>query len=93
MKLTKRAKQKWFKEHVNSFELYYYDAIHNHRLAEYNYFDGLYKEQDSYCLYCFELKQMARELQKLPAWEIFFKYKKLRFQDHRKKDIFKFYYD
>ena len=32
MKLTKRAKQKWFKEHVNSFELWYYDCLHNYRL-------------------------------------------------------------
>ena len=93
MKITKRAKKKWFKENVNSFELYYYDAIFNHRLAEYNYFDGLYKEQDPYCLYCSELKKTARELEKLSACEIFFKYKKLQFTKPNKMHSFQFYWD
>lgn len=37
MKLTKRAKQKWFKENVNQFELYY-DCFKNVRLAQYDAF-------------------------------------------------------
>lgn len=93
MKISKRAKQKWFKENVNSFELYYYDCLYNYRLAEYNYFDGLHKDQNKYHLYSTELKKMARDLQKLSACEIFFKYKKLRFQNPTKKEIFKFYYE
>ena len=40
MRLTKRAKQKWFKENVNQFELYYYDCFKNVRLVQYDYFEG-----------------------------------------------------
>lgn len=92
MKISKRAKEKWFKENVNSFELYYYDCLHNYTLAQYNDFDGLYKEQYKYHLDYPQLKKIVRELQKLSAWEIFFKYKNLRFQKHGKKDTFRFYY-
>ncbi len=93
MKITARAKKRWFKKHVNSFELYYYDAAFNYRLAEYNYFYGLYKDQDKYHLYCSKLIKMARELEQLSACEIFFKYKKLRFYNLNEKYRFRFYWD
>ena len=93
MKLTKTAKQKWFKENVNSFELYYYDCLYNYRLAEYNYFDGLYKEQGKLHLYRTELKKMARELDKLSDWEIFWNYKRLRFRNHQETHVFVFSWD
>lgn len=93
MKVTKRAKQKWFKEHVNYFDLYYYDRLYNYSLARYNYFDGLYKEQDRYILYFSDLRKMARELDKLSDWEIFWKYKKLRFRNYQETHLFVFSWD
>ena len=94
MRLTKRAKQKWFKENVNQFELYYYDCFKNVRLAQYDYFKGLFKTQDRDELYCSELRKMARKLDKLSAYDIFWAYKKLRFtKDINKKGVFRFNWD
>lgn len=91
MRLTKRAKQKWFNENVNQFELYYYDCIRNVRLAQYDYFKGLFKTQDRDELYCSELIKMARKLNRLSACDIFWAYKKFRFtKDINKKGIFRF---
>lgn len=93
MKLTKTAKQKWFKKHVNYFDLYYYDQLYNYSLARYNYFDGLYKEHDRFILYFSDLRKMARELDKLSDWEIFWNYKRLRFRNHQETHVFVFSWD
>ena len=36
MKISNKAKKKWFKENINSFEIFYYDAMFNTRLVWYN---------------------------------------------------------
>ena len=94
MRLTKRAKQKWFNENVNQFKLYYHDYFKNVRLAQYDYFKGLLKTQDRDELYCSELRKMARKLDKLSACDIFWAYKKFRFtKDINKKGVFRFNWD
>ena len=93
MKLTNRAKKKWFEENINSFEIFFYDCIRNPRLVEYNYF-GSYKNNDEYTLYSSELLNFARYIEKMDYWEIFFKFKKLsKIKNLNKKHIFKMYYD
>ena len=94
MQLTNKAKKKWFKENICSFELYYYDCIRNTRLVEFDYFEGLHKCQNKSDLYTALLKRTAIDISKLTDWQIFFKYKKFRMiKNVNEKYVFKFSYD
>ena len=87
MKISNRAKKKWFKENINSFEIFYYDAMFNTRLVWYNKWNS-YIEHDKDELYCDEMQDFVRYIDKMSMWEIFFKCRHLKGKNLYDKDIF-----
>lgn len=95
MNRYKRAKKKWFEQNVIEFEIMDFDAITNTCIVEYNAFTGLRLQ---YPTYNPEAKELFLAICKMPAWQIYFKFRlKLKqrypgerclvFNEIRKKNI------